>query len=104
MPPVSGLPAIQKYPNVTSVQAFNIRYPVPFSGVAHLMTLSRRKCMHLAASAGALVAVGRPARAQAYPSRPIRVVIGFPVGGTPDILTPIIGQRLHARLGQPIRV
>jgi len=68
------------------------------------MKLSRRKYLHLAASAGALTAVGRAAWAQAYPSRPIRILIGFPAGGTPDILARIIGERLHERLGQPIVV
>jgi len=68
------------------------------------MKLSRRKYLQLAASAGALTAVGRAAWAQAYPSRPIRILIGFPAGGTPDILARIIGQRLHERLGQPIVV
>ena len=68
------------------------------------MKLSRRKYLHLAASAGALTAVGRAAWAQAYPSRPIRILVGFPAGGTPDILARIIGERLHERLGQPIVV
>ena len=68
------------------------------------MKLSRRKYLHLAASAGALTAVGRAAWAQAYPSRPIRILVGFPAGGTPDILARIIGRRLHERLGQPIVV
>ena len=68
------------------------------------MKLSRRKYLQLAASAGALTAVGRAAWAQAYPSRPIRILIGFPAGGTPDILARIIGERLHERLGQPIVV
>src|SRR5262249_60628006 len=67
------------------------------------MRLPRRKCLHLAASAGALTVVAR-ARAQAWPSRPIRIVVGFPAGGTPDILTRIIGQRLQERLGQPVVV
>lgn len=68
------------------------------------MTLSRRKYLHFAASAGALAAVGRAAWAQAYPSRPIRIAVGFPAGGTPDIITRIIGQRLQERLGQPVVV
>src|SRR5690242_14408324 len=104
MRPVSGLPAIQKVPNVTSVQGFEYRISRSFFGSCALIALSRRKCMHLAASAGALAAVGRPAWAQGYASRPIRILVGFPAGGTPDILTRIIGQRLHERLGQPIVV
>ncbi len=68
------------------------------------MKLSRRKYLQLAAGAGALAVAGRPAWAQAYPSRPIRILVGFPAGGTPDILTRIIGQRLQERLGQPVVV
>ncbi len=68
------------------------------------MTLSRRAYLQLAASTGALVAIARGAWAQAYPSRPIRILVGFPAGGTPDILTRIIGQRLQERLGQPVVV
>ena len=68
------------------------------------MNLSRRKYLGLAASAGALTAVARTAWAQAYPSRPIRILVGFPAGGTPDILTRIIGRRLQERLGQPVVV
>ena len=68
------------------------------------MQLSRRKCLRLAADAGALSALARTAWAQAYPARPIHILIGFPAGGTPDILTRIIGQRLQERLGQPVIV
>ncbi len=68
------------------------------------MTISRRKSLQLAASAGALAALARTAWAQAYPSRPIRILVGFPAGGTPDILTRLIGQRLQQRLGQPVVV
>jgi tripartite-type tricarboxylate transporter receptor subunit TctC len=60
--------------------------------------------LHLAAGAGALAGLARAARAQAYPSRPIRVLVGFPAGGTPDIITRIIDQRLQERLGQPVVV
>jgi tripartite-type tricarboxylate transporter receptor subunit TctC len=68
------------------------------------MTVSRRECFRLAATLGALTAVAPSAWAQAYPSRPIRILVGFPAGGTPDILTRIIGQRLQERLGQPVVV
>jgi tripartite-type tricarboxylate transporter receptor subunit TctC len=102
-PSVSGLPAIHKIPNVTEVQHSSEKCDLN-SGVVQLMKLSRRKYLHLAASAGALTAVARAAWAQAYPSRPIRILVGFPAGGTPDILTRIIGQRLQERLGQPFVV
>jgi tripartite-type tricarboxylate transporter receptor subunit TctC len=68
------------------------------------MKVSRRTCFRLAASAGALAALGRAGWAQAYPSRPIHILVGFPAGGTPDIITRIIGQRLQERLGQPVVV
>jgi tripartite-type tricarboxylate transporter receptor subunit TctC len=65
------------------------------------MKLPRRAFLHLAAGAAALPAVTRIARAQAYPSRPIRFIVGFPAGGTTDIAARVIGQWLSERLGQP---
>src|SRR5262245_60932054 len=63
--------------------------------------LPRRKFLRLAAGAAALPAVSRIARAQAYPSRPVHVIVGFPPGGTADIVARLMGQRLSERLGQP---
>jgi tripartite-type tricarboxylate transporter receptor subunit TctC len=65
------------------------------------MKLHRREFLHLAAGAAALPAVSRIARAQAYPSRPVRIVAGFPAGSAPDILARLIGEWLSERLGQP---
>jgi len=65
------------------------------------MKLPRRRFLHLAAGAAALPAVSRFARAQVYPSRPVRIMVGFPPGGPADILARLIGQRLSERLGQP---
>ena len=57
--------------------------------------------MHLAAGAAALPAASRIAWAQAYPSRPVRLIIGYPPGSGPDINARLIGQWLSERLGQP---
>jgi len=65
------------------------------------MKLPRRGFLHLAAGAAALPVVSRIARAQAYPSRPVRYVVSAPPGGAQDILARLIGQWLLERLGQP---
>src|SRR4051794_35043239 len=64
------------------------------------MKLPRRQFLHLAAGAAAVPAVSRIARAQAYPSRPVRIVVGFPAGGQIDIIARLMGQWLSDRLGQ----
>src|SRR5262249_959293 len=61
----------------------------------------RRQFLHLAAGAAALPAVSRIARAQAYPTRPVRLIIGIVPGSGPDIVGRLLGQWLSDRLGQP---
>ena len=65
------------------------------------MKLPRRRFLHLAAGAAALPAASRFAWAQAYPARPVRLIIGYPPGSGPDINARLIGQWLSERLGQP---
>ena len=65
------------------------------------MKLPRRQFLHLAAGAAALPAVPRIAQAQAYPTRPVRVIVGFTPGGATDIMARLIGQWLSDRLGHP---
>jgi tripartite-type tricarboxylate transporter receptor subunit TctC len=68
------------------------------------MKLSRRQFLHLASSVAVLPAFSSAARGQAYPSRPVRIIVGFPPGGGADIVARLIAQQLSERLGQPFIV
>ena len=68
------------------------------------MTLHRRQFLHLAAGAAALPALSRSAWAQAYPTRPITLVVTFPAGSAPDIIARLAAQNMSERLGQNIVV
>jgi tripartite-type tricarboxylate transporter receptor subunit TctC len=66
------------------------------------MKLPRRQFLHLATGAAALPAVSRIASAQAYPTRPVHIVVGFPAGLAPDVYARLLGQPLSERVGQPV--
>jgi tripartite-type tricarboxylate transporter receptor subunit TctC len=64
------------------------------------MNLPRRRFLHLAVTAAALPIVSRVARAQTFPRRPVRIIVGYPAGGPQDIVARLTGQWLSERLGQ----
>ncbi len=66
------------------------------------MKFPRRKFLHLAMGAVTLPAVSHIAKAQTYPSRPVRLVVGFPAGGVADLFARLVGQSLSERLGQSV--
>src|SRR5262249_34810108 len=63
--------------------------------------LPRRQFLHLTAGVAALLSVSRICWAQAYPARPVRIIVGFAAGGAFDIMGRLIGRWLSERLGQP---
>jgi tripartite-type tricarboxylate transporter receptor subunit TctC len=65
------------------------------------MELRRRKFLHLAASVAALPVASRIARAQTYPTWPVRLIVATAAGGGNDIIARLMGQALSERLGQP---
>jgi tripartite-type tricarboxylate transporter receptor subunit TctC len=66
--------------------------------------LPRRTFLHLAAGAAALPALSRAARAQSYPTRPVRMMVGYPAGYAPDIVARLVAQSLSERIGQQVVV
>src|SRR6516164_1449575 len=68
------------------------------------MKLSRRQFLHLAAGAAAIPSGSRIARAQTYPTRPVRIIVGAPAGGSTDLAARVMGQWLSERLAQPFIV
>ena len=70
------------------------------AGHGKSVKLLRRQFLHLAAGAGAVPAMSRMAWAQAYPARPVRIIVGYPSGGSNDILARLMAQWLSERMGQ----
>src|ERR1700737_4983183 len=68
------------------------------------MKLPRRHFLHLATAAAALAALPRDARAQAYPARPVHLIVGLAAGGGTDAVARIMAERLSEHLGQPFVV
>jgi len=68
------------------------------------MTLLRRRFLHLAAAVAAFPAASRLARAQTYPARPVKLIVGFPAGGQVDIIARVAAQWIGERLGQSMVV
>ena len=66
------------------------------------MKSSRRRCLQFAAAAAALPVVSRIAWPQAYPSRPITIVVPWPAGGPSDLLGRMVGERFRSSFGQPV--
>jgi tripartite-type tricarboxylate transporter receptor subunit TctC len=67
----------------------------------NVMNLPRRQLLRLGAGAATLSVVSRIAQAQAYPARPVRIIVGFAPGGVGDVTARLIGQWLSERFGQP---
>jgi tripartite-type tricarboxylate transporter receptor subunit TctC len=65
------------------------------------MKLPRRQFLHLAVGAAALPAASRVAKAQAYPARPVHLIVGAPPGGASDIVARLMSQWLSERFGRP---
>jgi tripartite-type tricarboxylate transporter receptor subunit TctC len=66
----------------------------PRSYWGHAMTLHRRQFLHLAVGGVALPAFSHSAWAQAYPARPVHLIVAFPTGSAPDIIARLAGQHL----------
>jgi len=67
-----------------------------------MMKLPRRKFLYLAMGGAALPAMPRVINAQGYPSRPVRVIVGFPAGSAVDVVSRLVAQPLSQRIGQPV--
>src|SRR5262249_12191533 len=109
--PVQQSTKVELFLNFKTAKALGITVPLPLSGRPDefcegcgargrfKLNLPRRNFLHLAAGAAALPVVPRIACAQAYPSRPVRLIEGFGAGSALDIVARLIGQSLSEQLG-----
>jgi tripartite-type tricarboxylate transporter receptor subunit TctC len=97
----SGIDYYTSEPDVPIAFSIAARAPVTRLTLGDAMDLPRRRFLHLAAGTALVPTASRRVWAQAYPARPVRVIIGFPPGGPSDLSARLIGQRLSQRLGQP---
>jgi tripartite-type tricarboxylate transporter receptor subunit TctC len=77
---------------------------LPFFNAGNFMNPNRRTLLQLIAVAAAVAGAPRLASALDYPTRPVRIIVGFPAGSTSDVLARLVAQRLSERLGQPFVV
>src|SRR5262249_55223585 len=89
-------------PEIAAARAFVAQARAVDRNGASALKFARRRFLYLAAGATVLPAVSRIATAQAYPTRPVRLIIGYPPGGSADITARLLGQWLSERLGQPV--
>jgi hypothetical protein len=84
----------------SAVAGFTGKDPLRFTASATFMRLSRRKFLHPAAGAAVVPGVARVVSASNYPTRPVRLIIGYPPGGSADMTARLTSQWLSERLGQ----
>jgi hypothetical protein len=84
----------------SAVAGFTGKDPLRFTASATFMRLSRRKFLHAAAGAAVVPGVARVVSASNYPTRPVRLIIGYPPGGSADMTARLTSQWLSERLGQ----
>jgi len=98
---IDGITARQRTDREGEIMKIALRHAPRSHGRPDLHRIERRRFLHLAAGAAALPAMARLARAQAYPTRPVRILVGFVAGGAFDMTARLIGQWLSEQLHQP---
>jgi tripartite-type tricarboxylate transporter receptor subunit TctC len=108
MSDIAPVASIIRFPNIMvvnpSVPAKTLPEFIAYAKSRTAMKIPRRGFLHLAAGAAALTAIWRIARAQTYPTRPVRLIVGFTPGGGTDTVARLMGQWLSERLAQPFLI